>query len=99
MARLTLQQALRVAELSALSLDEREAEAMCHDLGSILEHMAALERLDVTGVEPTYHPVPPPQTLRADVVLPSIDRDALLRAAPASEEGAFAVPKVLDGDG
>jgi len=99
MARLTLEQALRVAELSALSLDTHEAEAVCHELGSILEHMAALERVDVTGIEPTFHPVAPPAVLRPDVVLPSIDREALLRGAPESEQGGFAVPKVLDGDG
>lgn len=99
MARLTLEQALRVAELSALHLDREEAESLCHDLGSVLEHMAALDRIDVADVEPTFHPVAPPRTLRADVVEPSLPREELLSAAPASEQGGFAVPRVLDGDG
>ena len=99
MARLTLEQALRVAELSALHLDRDEAEALCHDLDSVLEHMRALERVDVANVEPTFHPVPPPRALRADVATPSLPRDALLSAAPASEQGGFAVPRVLDGEG
>jgi aspartyl-tRNA(Asn)/glutamyl-tRNA(Gln) amidotransferase subunit C len=99
MARLTLEQALRVAELSALHLDRDEAEALCGDLGSVLEHMAALERVDVSGVEPTFHPVAPSCTLRNDVAVPSLPREALLAAAPASEQGGFAVPRVLDGDG
>ena len=98
MARLTLEQTLRVAELSALHLDRAQAEALCRDLGAVLEHMAALERVDVSGVAPTYHPVQPPLTLREDVVQPSLPRAALLAAAPASEHGGFSVPRVLDGE-
>lgn len=99
MARLTLEQALRVAELSALHLDRDEAAALCHDLGSVLEHLEALERVDVGGVEPTFHPLAPPLTLRPDVVGPSLPREVLLAGAPASEQGGFAVPRVLDGEG
>ena len=98
MARLTLEQVLRVAELSALHLPPEEAEALRVTLESVLEHMAALERVDVTGVEPTYHPVPLPRALRPDAVQPSLPRETLLAAAPASDQGGFAVPRVLDGD-
>jgi aspartyl-tRNA(Asn)/glutamyl-tRNA(Gln) amidotransferase subunit C len=99
MARLTLEQALRVAELSALHLPREEAEALRHDLDAVLEHMRALERVDVAGVEPTFHPVAPPRALRPDVVSASLPREALLASAPASEQGGFAVPRVLDGEG
>ena len=98
MARLSLEQALRVAELSALHLDREEAEALRRTLESVLEHMVALERVDVSGVEPTFHPVPLPRALRADRVEPSLPRSELLAAAPASDQGGFSVPRVLDGD-
>jgi aspartyl-tRNA(Asn)/glutamyl-tRNA(Gln) amidotransferase subunit C len=98
MARLTLDQVRHVAHLAALELDETEARTLCDDLGSILDHMAALDALDVSGVEPTFHPLQAAAVLREDRVQPSLARDQALAAAPASEHGGFAVPKVLDGD-
>jgi aspartyl-tRNA(Asn)/glutamyl-tRNA(Gln) amidotransferase subunit C len=98
MARLTLDQVRHVAKLAALELDEDEARAMCEDLGSILDYVAALEALDVSGVEPAVHPLQMSTGLRPDAVQPSLPRAELLAAAPETEHGAFAVPKVLDGD-
>ncbi|MBM3659163.1 MAG: aspartyl/glutamyl-tRNA amidotransferase subunit C, partial [Actinobacteria bacterium] len=34
--------------------------------------------------------------LRADEVRPSLDRDEVLAAAPAAEDGRFRVPRILD---
>ncbi|MGD8858581.1 MAG: Asp-tRNA(Asn)/Glu-tRNA(Gln) amidotransferase subunit GatC [Myxococcales bacterium] len=98
MARLTLDDVHHVARLAALEIDEDEARDMCEQLGSILGYMEALDVPDVSGVEPTFHPVAMPAPLRADEVQPSLPRDEALSQAPASEEGGFAVPKVLDGD-
>lgn len=98
MARLTLDQVRHVARLAALELDEAEARTLCDDLGSILDHVAALDALDLSGVEPTFDPLQAATTLRADQVKPSLAREEALAAAPASEHGGFAVPKVLDGD-
>ena len=98
MARLTLDQVRQVAELAALELDQAQAQAMCQDLTAILEHFAALDRVDVGGVEPTFHPIPLPGARRADVVQPSGLREELLKGAPEQAEGGFAVPRVLDGE-
>jgi aspartyl-tRNA(Asn)/glutamyl-tRNA(Gln) amidotransferase subunit C len=98
-ARLTLEQVQHVARLAALSISDDEAVRMCEQLGSILDHMATLDALDVADVEPTFHPLQLSVALRPDVVIASPAREVLLAAAPESELGAFAVPKVLDGDG
>ena len=98
MARLTLEQVRHVAQLAALELTEDEARAMCDDLGSILDHMAALEAIDVAGVEPTFHPIRMAAPLRADRLTPSLPQAEALAAAPEHEHGGFAVPKVLEGD-
>jgi aspartyl-tRNA(Asn)/glutamyl-tRNA(Gln) amidotransferase subunit C len=99
MARLTLDQVRHVGQLAALTLTDAEARVLCDDLASVLDHMAALEALDVTDVEPTFHPLAMAAPLRADEVLPSLPREEALAAAPETEQGGFAVPKVLDGDG
>jgi aspartyl-tRNA(Asn)/glutamyl-tRNA(Gln) amidotransferase subunit C len=98
MARITLDQVRHVAQLAALELDDAEVRMLCDDLGSILDHMAALDALDVSGIEPTFHPLQTSSALREDRVRPCLTRDQALAAAPESEHGGFAVPKVLDGD-
>ena len=44
---------------------------------------------------PTAHPLPLVNVLRPDEQRPSLDRDEVLAAAPAVEDGRFRVPPVL----
>jgi aspartyl-tRNA(Asn)/glutamyl-tRNA(Gln) amidotransferase subunit C len=97
-SKLTAEVVRRVAELAALAVTDDEAEALCAELGSILAHMESLDAVDVTGVEPMFHPLGLATPLRSDDVLPAQDPQTFLAAAPESEASAFAVPKVLDGD-
>ncbi len=97
-AKLTLEQVRHVARLACLQLSDAEAEALTSDLASILEYVASLDRLDVSGVEPTSHVGQLGLALRPDVLVPSLAREMFLAAAPETEDGGFAVPKVLDGD-
>jgi aspartyl-tRNA(Asn)/glutamyl-tRNA(Gln) amidotransferase subunit C len=46
-------------------------------------------------VPPTAHPLPLVNVLRDDVVMPSLDRDEVLREAPEAEDGRFKVPPIL----
>ncbi len=98
MPRLTRDQVQHVARLAALELSPAEAERMAEELGSILDYIAMLEAVDVRGVEAVFHPSQQAAPLRDDLVQPSPPREILLAAAPETEQGAFAVPKVLDGD-
>ncbi|HVV29693.1 MAG TPA: Asp-tRNA(Asn)/Glu-tRNA(Gln) amidotransferase subunit GatC, partial [Mycobacteriales bacterium] len=42
------------------------------------------------------HSVPLTNVFRPDVVVPSLDREAVLAGAPAAEGGRFRVPRMLD---
>lgn len=96
--QITLDQVRHVAKLARLALSETELETMREQLSRILGHVASLGALDVASVPPTSHAVPMQAPLRADVVRDSLPRSELLAAAPSTEAGAFAVPKVLDGE-
>ena len=96
--KITLDEVRRVARLARLALPDAEVERMRSQLDSILEYVAQLDALDVSAVEPTLHAVPMVSPLRADEVRPSLSRTEVLAAAPASEAGGFAVPKVMDGE-
>ena len=63
----------------------------------ILEHAAQVAALDTHDVPPTAHPLPLVNVLRADEVRPSLDRATRCwRWRPASEDGRFRVPRILD---
>jgi aspartyl-tRNA(Asn)/glutamyl-tRNA(Gln) amidotransferase subunit C len=49
-------------------------------------------------VPPTAHPLPVTNVLRPDVRTASLDRDEVLEAAPAAEDGRFRVPRIM-GEG
>jgi len=96
--RIGLSEVRKVAALARLLLEEDEVRTMQAELDSILDSMAALEKLDVTGVEPTHHAVEMACALRADTPRASLHRAEVLRAAARSEAGAFAVPRVMEGE-
>lgn len=68
------------------------------ELAKVLDHVAKIGELDLSGVPPSTHVVadesPPTQTLRPDEPRPCLPREVALACAPAvSEDGeGFLVP-------
>ncbi len=85
-----------VASLVRLSLVEEEKERIKKELGSILNYMDILNRLDTDGIEPMSHVLPLYNVFREDEVRPSYPREALLSNAPEEDGGAFRVPKTVE---
>ena len=93
--RLTRDDAAYVARLARIDLTEDELDRYAEQLASVLDHAAELAALDTDGVEPTAHPLPLQNVLRADEPRPCLDRDEVLAQAPAVEDGRFRVPRIL----
>ena len=98
MPAFTREEVERVAALARLRLSDEEAEAMAQDLDGFLGHVRALQELDTTGVEPTYHAIPLPTPTRSDEPDERLDPELALANAPEREGTAFVVPKVIAGD-
>ena len=103
-AGVTIEDVRRVAELANLELTAEEEPRMQRDLNAILGHIAQLNELDTAGV-PAMAQVgeilggvidKAGSSLRADVAQPSLDRAAVLAAAPESDGRFFKVPKVIE---
>lgn len=104
MSGVSIEDVRRVAELANLELTPEEEPAMQRDLNSILKHIAQLNELDTSAVEPMaqvgqvlggdvfLHG----ETLREDVVRPSVDRAVVMAAAPETDGRFFKVPKVIE---
>jgi aspartyl-tRNA(Asn)/glutamyl-tRNA(Gln) amidotransferase subunit C len=86
----------KVAHLARIALSDEDLEMYGAQLGDILEHAERVQALPTDGVEPTSHPLSMVNAFRPDVVTGSLDRDEVLAQAPASEDGYFRVPRILD---
>ena len=93
--RITREDVAHVADLARLTLSDDELDRFTDQLAAVLDHARDVEALDTAGVPPTAHPLPLRNVLRDDEVRPSLDRDEVLAAAPATEDHRFAVPPVL----
>jgi len=88
-----------VAELARLELPPERFAAVERDLASIVDYIAELNEVDVTGVEPTAHAAALSNVWREDAAADSGLRDAMLKNAPALVNGCLVkVAKVLPGE-
>ena len=92
------EQVRHVAKLARLHLDAPELQRLEGQLESILEYVAKVREVDVTGVEPMAHALPLANVLREDVVEPSLPVEKVLQNAPDSNGPFFKVPKIIGGD-
>lgn len=93
---LTPQEVLHIARLARISLTPADVDRFTAQLSGILDHFAALSAVDTEGVEPTAHPLPLSNVMRADIVAPSLSQDDALANAPEREDGFLRVRAVLE---
>ena len=93
---LTLDEVRHVARLARLRLTEGELVEMQQQLSSILEHVDALQAVDVTGVPPTAQVTDVVNVVRPDEVRPSLPVEEALAGAPHREGDFFKVKPVFE---
>ncbi|AWG36524.1 MULTISPECIES: Asp-tRNA(Asn)/Glu-tRNA(Gln) amidotransferase subunit GatC [Alcaligenes] len=100
---ITEQDVARIAQLARLDLSAEQASQVEHDLTRILGLIQTLQTVDTQGVEPMAHPLSARQQislrLREDKALPCgtvESRQAMMRNAPAEQDGLFLVPTVIE---
>jgi aspartyl-tRNA(Asn)/glutamyl-tRNA(Gln) amidotransferase subunit C len=97
--KLSVAQVEHVAQLANLALTGEEQELFREQLSSILEYASRLQELDTGAIPPTSTVLPIENVMRPDTVQPSLPQEDVLANAPATEDGCFRVPVVLEGDG
>ncbi len=85
-----------IALLARLRLTEEEKELFSRQLGSIIDYINKLNRLDTSDVEPTSHVLPIKNVFREDRQGVSSERDEILRNAPSKKGGFYKVPKIIE---
>ncbi|MEI6228723.1 MAG: Asp-tRNA(Asn)/Glu-tRNA(Gln) amidotransferase subunit GatC [Candidatus Saccharibacteria bacterium] len=96
MTQITREDVLHLAQLSSLKLDDSEVDGLQANISDILGYVENLNKLDTTGVEPTYQVTGLSNVWREDTVIDyGLSREALLNLAPESTDNQVKVPKVL----
>lgn len=98
---LDLSDVKRLARLAQLDLNENQAEATLDKLNGIFALVEQMRAVDTTGVEPLNHPVAAYQNdvalrLREDAVTEPDRRAEYQQVAPATQDGLYLVPKVIE---
>jgi aspartyl-tRNA(Asn)/glutamyl-tRNA(Gln) amidotransferase subunit C len=88
-----------VADLARLDLSAEQAEKIQGELGRIVEYIAELAEVDVSGVEPTAHAAQLTNVWREDAAKESFPRSEMLANAPGIiHEELIKVPRVLPSE-
>ena len=87
-----------VAKLARLSLTDEEKEKFSSQLGSILDYIDQLNKLDTTNIKPTSHALDLENVWREDELKTSTEqtRERILKNAPEREGNFFKVKKVIE---
>jgi aspartyl-tRNA(Asn)/glutamyl-tRNA(Gln) amidotransferase subunit C len=86
----------KVAQLARLHMSESEVDEVASRITDILTLIDQMQSVDTESVEPLAHPLDMTQRLRPDVATEPNRRDELQQLAPATEDGLFLVPKVIE---
>jgi len=90
----------RIAELARLDLGADEQSRMLDQLNAFFRIVEQMSAVETSGVEPLYTPLAAVQDahlrLRDDAVTEAVDREANQQSAPATRDGLYLVPKVIE---
>lgn len=88
--------AAHVAKLAHIKVEPEALPELAEAFNTILGFIEQLNEVDIEGVEPMTSVEPMRLKRRDDVVTDGEMADRILKNAPDSREGFFAVPKVVE---
>jgi aspartyl-tRNA(Asn)/glutamyl-tRNA(Gln) amidotransferase subunit C len=94
--KLSREEVQHIAELARLALSDEEASLYQDQLSAILAHFEQLQELDTEAISPTATVLPLRSVMRTDEAKQPFPREDVLANAPASEDGCFKVPAVME---
>ena len=97
---ITPEQIAITAGLARISINDDEVGEIAKRIDAILELVDQMQAIDTSDVEPMANSLDAVQRLRPDQVVQASSqkqaRDAFQQIAPATEDGLYLVPKVID---
>jgi aspartyl-tRNA(Asn)/glutamyl-tRNA(Gln) amidotransferase subunit C len=94
-AQISKDDVAHLAKLARLALTDAELDSFAGQLEAILGYVSQVQAVDVTDVKPTGNPLKDVNVTRPDAEEPCLTQEQALAEAPATEDGRFAVPRIL----
>lgn len=96
MTKLTRADVLKLAKLARLHLSDEEVEQFTSEISAILGYVQQLQRVDTTGLEPTYQVSGLKNAMRKDEIKDyGVSHEALLKNVPALEGDHIKVKRMI----
>jgi aspartyl-tRNA(Asn)/glutamyl-tRNA(Gln) amidotransferase subunit C len=86
----------RIAHLARIAVADAEVPHLQGELNAILAFVEQLAEVNVADIEPMTSVTPMSMKKRPDVVTDGEIAEQILRNAPATQDGFFLVPKVVE---
>ena len=93
---ITTQEIKKIAQLARINLTPDEEVRYASTISTVLEYMTMLNEVDTSAVVPTSQVTGLVNVVRADEVIASPHREALVAALPSREEDELSVPGVFE---
>ena len=88
--------AAKVAKLARIEVESEDLGALAKEFNDILGFIDQLNEVDVDGIEPMTSVTPQKLLRRNDNITDGDKQTSVLKNAPLSREGFYAVPKVVE---
>ena len=88
--------AAKVATLARIAVESQDLESLAKEFNDILGFIEQLNEVDVDGIEPMTSVTPQKLLRRNDNITDGDKQTSVLKNAPLSREGFYAVPKVVE---
>ena len=85
-----------IAELAQLKVVEADIRILAKSMENILELAEQMQSIDTTRKEPVSNPLEATHSLRPDVVTETNQRELFQSIAPATDDGLYLVPRVVE---
>ena len=86
----------KIAELAQLQIRESDIDSVIEKMNQVLDLVEEMQAVDTNGIEPMAHPLDATQTLRADKITETNQRDQFQELAPETQDGLYLVPRVVE---
>ena len=89
-----------ISAYTRIGVDEDELARLTQELNSIIDELDPILQYDLTGVEPTFHPIGSlSNVVRDDEPENGFTQEEALLNAPKAKDGNFLIPSILGEEG
>ncbi len=86
----------KLAELARIAISDSAADEVAQRISDVLVLVDQLQAVNTEGIVPMAHPLDAVQRLRSDEVTETNQREHFQAIAPATQDGLYLVPQVIE---